>query len=373
MLYILTFLCCLLIDNISSKKKKSFRYLLVCWVFVFLCFGYMTGTDWRNYELIYIGEQEALRYSIFESGFGLLMSFFRLLTRDFWLFNAFCKICYLWSLVLFLQCFTEKKWTAVGVAFVFSLLFLLIDCPMRFMMALMFIQLGIRFIINKKLLPGIILLTVSAFFHVTAIIVIVFLLSYFVFKGICRLPSFVLFIVYIIALILPSIPAIFDSLYSGLSFLSFLERFQNEYNEYEVQTYISIGFWKNAVLGGLLIFSKKHVLELKYGEALFYFSFLYFILSGILSCIPTGFRLDIFNGFFFVIVLVELYFKPDYLKANKPVYKYVGIAALIVLLTHTVVNDWKYTPYSNSIIYILTEHLPYSYRDTYNYKYHILK
>ena len=369
MLYIITFLSCLLIDSLSSPQNRIYRLLLVGWVIVFLCFGYMTGSDWRDYELIYEGSLEPSRYAVSEWGFDVLLSFFGRIISDFWIFNALCKMAYLGSFVLFMRCFTDKVWTAVGVAFVFSLLFILIDCPMRFMISLTFIQLGFFFFNKKRHILGTVLFILSILFHVSALFILLLLLSSFLFKNICRLPIIVLFIIFIVALILPSIPAFFDILYSGLSFLNPMERIQRiqeEYSEYEVQTYRSIGFWKTVVFGSFLILSKKYVLGLKNGQLLFYYSFLFIILSGILSCVPTGFRLGIINGYFFVIVIIELVNRKSFMFSIKPVLKSVGIIALLVLLSHTVMNDWKYTPYSNSIKYILTDHLPYSYRDMYN-------
>ena len=370
-IYLVSCLCSFLLDSLKNyKQSRAFSWFLIGFVFIILCFGYMTGSDWRSYELIYDGEMTQGRYSLYELGFVRLLNVSHWIISDFWIFNALCKIAFLWSFVLMTKCYTDKVWTVVGASFVFSLLFMLIDCPMRFMMALTLVQLGIFSFKAGRKWMGWLLFAVSVLFHVTSLIVVLFYGSFFLFKRLINASNFLLLIVYIVFVVLPSIPAFFDFLYSRVSSISLFNRFMDAYSDYDVQTYKTIGFWKNFVLGVILILSKKHILKLKNGEELFYFSYLYFALSGVLSCIPTGFRLGILNGFFSAITIVGLLFSHDYFPSIQSYIRIGALGALIVLLSHTVSNNWKYTPYSNSIPYIVFGHLPYSYRDTYNVSYH---
>ena len=98
MLYLFTFILCLMTDY-NIKQKKEVRFIILLWLYIFLCFGYMTGSDWRNYELMY-NYEDLERYLLKgEIGFVYLVKCFKKITCDFWVFNACMKLFYLYSLL----------------------------------------------------------------------------------------------------------------------------------------------------------------------------------------------------------------------------------------------------------------------------------
>ena len=135
MIYIIFFFLCFVIDKYF--KQRNFVYNIATFsVFIFLCFGYTTGSDWRDYELIYENDYMLERYEENEPSYVFLVRIFSPIIHDFWIFNALMKCFYLYSLNKFFSFFTPKKWIALALSFTFSSLFMLIDCPMRFMIAM---------------------------------------------------------------------------------------------------------------------------------------------------------------------------------------------------------------------------------------------
>ena len=46
MIYLIFFFLCLIADNVCGKYKMLYNIIVVS-IYVFLCFGYMTGSDWN--------------------------------------------------------------------------------------------------------------------------------------------------------------------------------------------------------------------------------------------------------------------------------------------------------------------------------------
>lgn len=82
-IYILTFILGFYIDQLSPIKYKKLRVLYIVWLFIFLCFSYTNGSDWRSYELGY--EEGYLTYALLgrDLGFVAIMNGFRLIFNTF--------------------------------------------------------------------------------------------------------------------------------------------------------------------------------------------------------------------------------------------------------------------------------------------------
>src|SRR5690606_9649569 len=65
-----------------TKKNKILVGIITM---LFFCFGYMTGSDWRTYELFYTTPvNDVVAISYFEPGYILLNNIFRFLGLEFW-------------------------------------------------------------------------------------------------------------------------------------------------------------------------------------------------------------------------------------------------------------------------------------------------
>ena len=72
MLYYLFFLfSCVFLFLVRESREKTIPIFL-CLLGVFLCFGYTTGTDWREYEKLFdvcTDEDKAYLFLFYEPGF----------------------------------------------------------------------------------------------------------------------------------------------------------------------------------------------------------------------------------------------------------------------------------------------------------------
>ena len=93
LLYLLTFLGGFLVDKMRPNSKV--RKVFILWLYIFLCFGYMTGSDWRSYENEYItGSVKSWNYVAEPLSLITLTKLYHIIP-DFWLFLGICKCIYL--------------------------------------------------------------------------------------------------------------------------------------------------------------------------------------------------------------------------------------------------------------------------------------
>lgn len=86
-IYIITFLLGILLD--SFRVNKNIKIVFIIWLYIFLCFGYMTGSDWRAYELQYQSADYYYYNATYEKGFYTLFYFLKLFISDFFITLAF--------------------------------------------------------------------------------------------------------------------------------------------------------------------------------------------------------------------------------------------------------------------------------------------
>ena len=103
---------------------------------IFLCAGYMCGTDWRSYEFAYNHSSlSTVNQEIFEIGYSYLQAICHTLGINFWIFHIALKSIVFFSLCYFVKVFKQNL-------FLFWFLFLpdmgfylFIDCPFRNLLA----------------------------------------------------------------------------------------------------------------------------------------------------------------------------------------------------------------------------------------------
>ena len=369
MIYILTFFLSLIADR-YREERKIFYTLIVIWLFVFLCFGYMTGSDWRGYELMYNDESELEKYILKgELGFVALVKISNLLIGDFWIFNALMKMFFLYQLIRFFELFTDRKLKAVGLSFCFQTLFMLIDCPMRFMIGASFVLLSIQYLLARRWVAFSLLLVVAVSFHLSLLVVGFVLVGvFFVSPYLSKVPKSILWAILIVCIVLANHPILRTIIYSLGGKISFFADYLIWYGDERASDFTMLSLIKSLLLGTLLIAYRNKILEMANGEYIFAMIYYSFTLGYFITLIPTGFRFNIIPGYFQVIALVQLFFySPNQgVLTLERVSKY-GLFLIFTFLLAREVEAPQYSPYSNSLYYIVTEHLPYSYRYGHNY------
>lgn len=87
LVYVLLIILIFLSPTIKyTRNSLEWYYFIVILSMVFYCFGYMTGSDWRSYEIMYedanwVGLSNPARY--IEPGYYLIMLLAKTLHLDF--------------------------------------------------------------------------------------------------------------------------------------------------------------------------------------------------------------------------------------------------------------------------------------------------
>ncbi len=361
--YILTFLAGFSIDSLSYKSSKNYlllRCLFIIWLFVFLCFGYTNGSDWRYYEMDFYSNT----YHDYDVGYAFLMQILKKVFNDFWLLYGLLKCAYLYSCIRVLKELTPRWLSSLSVMFVVSLLIMLIDCYLRFMLAMIFFNIAMILVLRKQYIIGFTIAVVSVFFHAASIICVAFLffIPYNLFS---RLKNWVLILIYFIIL----------GLTIGLNSISYVQEYisqifltynwgNNGYIDYMItsnEVVFGLGSVLNIFIFAFVLWTRKNVIRNSTnGDLLFSMTILYFYASRLFMVVPTGFRMAIPISFFYCtyISFIICHYKP---------YRNILILYFALLMTKNIWTTFVYLPYTNSIPYIISQkHLPFNKRTSIN-------
>lgn len=360
-IYIATFIIGFVLDNKNSSEKAKKWYIV--WLYIFLCFGYMTGSDWRRYEIDYgSGYYNAMDT---EFGFAFLNDFAARIGLDFWLFAGLMKCLYLFATIRVIRLLTPYFTSCLAICMVTSLMFLLIDYPMRFTAGCTILMFAVPFLFQKQFWRFILLSAIGIIFHNTvAIIILFFVLCYFIPDKILKINKYVLSIIFIAFAILASNVGQVAAIQSYvISF--FVASGTRDFGSYLIEnnnSFFTIGSLINVCLACFIFFIKDYFLndDSKY-KLILKFSIVSSFLFRILLIVPTGFRLTLPLSIFSAIVFVSYFYR-----YNRNIIKYAIFALYLVTLGKDLYTSYIYIPYSNSIPYILTEHLNYSERSSHN-------
>lgn len=373
--YFIFFGLCFFINKLT-KHNKVVRTILIIALFAFLCFGYMTGSDWRAYEMDYMSKSFDRAAILGEVGFVHVSKFFSSFISDFWLYAGLMKCIYLLSLILLIRVFTKNVYATIAISFSNSLLFMLIDCPMRFMMALSIVFFGVYlfFRYDKKTVRilAILIVLMSIYMHKVSVVVVFLLSLGFLSTKATKVKPTAVFALFLIMLVLAGNSGVFDYLFASVVPILDADRFDS-YTGAELSSIYTFGTLKYIIYLLIILFYKDVIINSsKYGHLVYFYTILFYILYPITARVPTLFRINIAYGIFADISLVCI------LYSHLKFHKYISFASKAVILLSVIYvlfqncrDNYKITPYSNSIQYIISgEHLPYTYRDTYNELHH---
>ena len=369
-LYILTVLFGIYIDRKKKPESSLYKKIYIIWLFVFYCFGYMIGDDWRNYEVIYNDPTSYKMLRFLSEPLSLLtFTLFPKILPDFWLFLGIMKSLYLSSVILLCKKITAQWVTCVAIMTMGQLNFLLIDCPLRFMLALIFVNLALsQFLADEKMnaksvITMLFFLLVALLFHNTCLFYLLTVPLLISSSKLYKVNRVLLFFCYLFLLLATSNVSLMNFL---LNYFSEVMRSisLNASDEYAVSSnssIFSIGNISQIVFFAIVLISRDKVCGNNERCKLVYCgTIVYFLLCRLFLIIPTGFRIPLPLSVFYVVYIIYL--------LNKKLLR--GKIIVIYMLFAFVNNTWNnfnMLPYSNSIPYIISEHKPYSERYYYNF------
>lgn len=372
-LYLSTVIAGLYLDTKPVRKYLRLRKIYVLWLYIFLCFGYMTGSDWRSYELTYETGSKLHRY-LTEPSSWFVFSYFPVIIPDYWIFVGIAKCIYLYSIIHLISKVTPSWMSVLALLVPVQLTFMLIENPLRFMLAgivINYVLLDLYLCFSNKkekhgiriLLKNIILIIWAASFHTSCLIFVLIVPFLFLYRTISKINTFIILVIYILVTIITSNLSLVIEMKQLLILM--LQQYMevSDYSTYEAEddnSLFSIGNFSRIFFFILVLLSKKAIIS-KYqnGSVIYGFTVFYFFLFRILFLIPTGFRLTLPLAIFFVVYNIQM------LKTKK-IYAYVIILYTLVAFSKQLWNGFGFIPYSNSIPYIIKGHKPFYERHMYN-------
>lgn len=362
LLYIFTFLIGIFLDFPQNKQYTRFRKIFIVWLYIFLCFGYMTGSDWRPYETHFY----SLKYAEIkgfdkELGFWFVFWLIKQVIPDYWLVVGLLKSIYLFSLIKLLKKITPYWITTVVILMPISLTFLLIDNPLRFMCALIFTNIAMIYLVDKRYWISILFLLVSILFHQTTIFFLTIPLCFLLANKIARANRIILLALYIVMFIvsynLQSLTMIFNQV--SLFFDDFVD--MDSYHNYGLNNegILAIGNISPLIFFICVLLTRNIIKGIPNGNIIYSLTVIYFLLQRFCNFMETGFRLVIPFGYLFAILIATLF-------CRKQIIGYLFVAYYLLAFSINTWNSWKMIPYSNSIPYIIIGHKPFQERNTYN-------
>lgn len=369
-LYIGTFFWGLYLDSPWCKNRISNKYVIFkIWLYIFLCFGYMVGSDWRGYEPEYNAGKD--RY-ISEPISNFLIRDFHEIISDYWLFVGIAKCIYLWTCLFVLKKITPHVSATISLLLNMTLMYMLISNPLRYMIAMIFVNMALSFFIDgytkhfniKKVIIIFTLISFSTMSHNASVVYfVIFPLLYFS-RKITEMKRKYLLIFYVFVMILTSNISAINEIKDYLNMYLMLHGDFQDYTQYASEDNSSVFLIGNIlkVLFFLwVLLSREKVFgSFKYDRLCYSVTILYFFLDRVLLVIPSGFRIAIPLCFFYAVYFV--YMIKSYFRLGVLFVMYTFMAFIKVLW-----SSYVYVPYTNSIYYIITEHISYDERDVYNY------
>lgn len=368
--YFIVFLLLLLADLFHLKSKLSWYSLFII-VGVFLCMGYMTGSDWRGYEIKY---NELSINNIWEGyteyGYVLYMYIFKFLGFGFWHFFIITKWILLFVIFKFLEKYNPKrKYLSYAIFFAFFGLFYFIDNPMRNLIGAVIYIFSYRYILEKNFQKYTLICIFASLFHLSFLL---FIPIYFLLNRNVKTKTYVFAFVFLnIVLLLLS-----DQIINAVKFL---EIFNYEYSgrlNQQISGYIlseeikdkpfTFGMLSRYIIFVLLLVFRKHIeSHSKYGKIIFNASIFLIFISRLNLVWPITIRFSIpfsiFYSISFSIIIMNLKNEMKLL-----IYSFFFIISVGTIYS-TITGSYKYLPYSNYLEYIFVNKPDYNYRANYNF------
>ena len=358
--------------SIKRSRVKRSGIIYIIWLYIFLCFGYMTGADWFMFERVYLDfDSYSTRYAS-EPASWLIFKYGHYIISDFWIFYGLAKCAYLFSVFHLLSKITENKYLAVALLIPCQLGSLLIQNPFRFMLAAICINYALCVLYdrltNKKtrtqILTISLLILLAVCCHNACIIYIVLFPILLFVKKLEKINNVILFAIYLLlTFIFSDVSLLYKWGSSTINYLLMYVEMKDYAQSYLADNeggFFTIGNIFRIVIFAIVLLSKKKVVStVDNGDIIYGLTISYLLIVRVFSMVPAGFRYSLPFAAFYVVYIIYM------IRTNK-LLAYMLILYILLAFGKKLWTVYDMIPYSNSIPYILTEHLPYSERVNYN-------
>lgn len=355
---------------VQGLRNSDIWYrMYLCILCVFLCCGYMCGSDWRQYESMYYNiDLGNVFYGYYaEPGFLFYMVLFRLLHVDFWIFAILNKI---FQFLIISRVINKYASDFKYIVWMFLLpksgFYMFIDYPMRNMIAIAIFLYSIKYIIQKKIIRYLLCAILAMTFHTSAIVVIPL---YFVLDKNISTRTYIISLLVVFALFTSR--GMFNAILVKATDLSPYILKQVEYyvlgDSIDGEgSLLSMGMFLQIFFFACLLKFRNMISSSKYGRIILNGALCYILLYRL------GLSISIFSRFQLYLVVLYAIGIVFLIKKVTPASRSIAISILCLLVSVMGYKDlrrdgWKYVPYSNYLPYAITGSCPdYNYRDNYN-------
>ena len=331
---------------------------------LFVCFGYMTGTDWRNYESSYqwIGFDTFLSSITFwEPGYIFLVSLFRFLHIDFWPFLITVKIVTFLSFCWFLRKYGRDKFFLVMTFFLsFYGYFFWIDNPLRNLCAFTIFLFAIDAVCSKKKRRFYFTVALAILFHYSALVLLpMYLWLHAKFKT-----GSIVIIYLAVTILFLNVNLVFKAIDLLFGWFPVIQNKLYEYSSSMDGKIFSMGFILHNIFFILILISRKKIEVLQYGNIIFMGAVVYIFIFRLGLTFTVFMR---FAMYFAVLYSLAVVFVLDNLKVeSRKIYLAYLLMISILSCYNSITKDYRYVPYSNYLEYIFKPKPSFEYRSSYN-------
>lgn len=366
-LYFSILFVCLLASFTSITKHSKMERLLIILLALFFCFGYMTGSDWRNYETYYSWLDDGGISLLMEPGYIYLSAISHSLGIPFWPFFITLKLLAFFCLLHFLRKYACKNQFLVITFFLFIFgLYLYIDNPMRNLLAISISYFAYQYLDDKKWIKFLGVVLLATFFHSSAILLL-FLFPFYPIK-LKNWGLFLLFVLFNIVIIF-SYEFLIMKVIAAFSFIPIIEAKVIHYfidgSGLENNRLISLGFIVQFAFFMLVLYKRKQIEAMPYGKLIFWGTICYIFLYRMAAIVSIFYRLQLYMSVFYAVGVCCV-FSSLIKKGNKIAYGTFLVCYLSYMTYTLVISSYKYVPYTNYISYMFSPELPFDYRSEYN-------
>lgn len=369
-LYFSILYICLFVSFAHISRFQKIGQILIGVLALFFCLGYMTGSDWRNYETYYSWlDDEGIVGLLMEPAYLFLTVISHGMGISFWPFFITLKLCTFFCLLYFLRKYADKKQFLIITFFLFLFgLYFFIDNPMRNLLAICVSYFAYQYLEEKKWLKFLVVVLLATLFHTSAILLLL-LFPFYPIK-LNNLKLFVLFILFNIVIIV-SYEFLILKVIAAFSFIPIIEAKVQHYfidgSGLENNRLISLGFIVQFLFFLLVLYKRKHIENMPHGKLIFWGTICYIFLYRIAAIISIFYRLQLYMSVFYSVGVCSVLFLLVR-KYNRMAYAMFITCYLSYMTYSLIISSYKYIPYTNYISYIFSPELPFDYRSDYNHR-----
>ena len=350
--------------RLTANSLKLLYWLTTLSALFFYCCVYMNGADWPEYEMIYNELTWENLFQIasdrkFEIGFCFLMLLFKAIGFGFFPFLIIAKSFSLIVISNFFKSYainygrgySSNVFFLLLIFYLGSCMYLYVETIIRFSLALAIVVFAYKYLLNKRFFLFLFWLLIAITFHKSAILLLpIYFINNITFSN----KWLVIIFGCIITLLSPQI------LLTGIEQVGkFIPQiyyvYLRGYLEVAVITGTDILSIGNIIhmffLCLCLIYRKQFISQTNYGEKLFAYMIIYFLLYFVTVYAGSIGRISLYLRPFFIIVFASVLFFNRY-------YKPIMVGFVILYLTlgmrNVIIEKKSFLPYTNYITSVLS-------------------